>query len=558
MTKKIYPYLLLFFFISLYILPLGARKLVVPDETRYAEIPREMIESNDWVVPHFNGLRYFEKPVLGYWVHACSLVLFGENNFAIRLPSALSVGLSALLIYMLIFKVLKKREKEKDQISIVAAFIFLSSFEVFTIANSPVLDNLFSFFLTASIVSFYFASEASKQSGKEKWFLILSGIACGLAFLTKGFLAFAIPVIVLAPYLIWQKRYIDLFRMTWLPILSAIIVALPWSILIHLREPDYWRFFFWHEHIRRFLAHNAQHKRFFLYFFFSSPGIFLPWFFLIPSAIIGLKEKLKPGNSEARLVRFSICWFVFPFLFFSFSHGKLLTYVLPCFPPFAILMAFGLLQIATNPKQNKFFQRGLIVNCILFIIFLVVFSVLQIIGFKGAPLYSQTWKTVMMINSLIFIILFCYWSFQTQSRIKKIFLYGFSPFLLFLCLNFLLPDFLVEKKMPGRLLENYARTIPKDAFVVTDQETTGGVCWYLKRNDIYILGESGEHHYGLTYADSKSQSLCIESLTSLIKNNPGKVIIICKTNKVQHWIKFFPGPVFQDDSGPDGYALMKY
>ena len=96
--KKGYAALLLAFFLLSYILPLGARDLVVPDETRYAEIPREMIAGGDWVVPNLNGLRYFEKPALGYWVHAGSLLLFGENNFAVRLPSALAVGLSALLI----------------------------------------------------------------------------------------------------------------------------------------------------------------------------------------------------------------------------------------------------------------------------------------------------------------------------------------------------------------------------------------------------------------------------------------------------------------------------
>ena len=75
--KMGYAVLLLSFFLLSYILPLGARDLVVPDETRYAEIPREMIASGDWVVPHLNGVRYFEKPALGYWVHAGSILLFG-------------------------------------------------------------------------------------------------------------------------------------------------------------------------------------------------------------------------------------------------------------------------------------------------------------------------------------------------------------------------------------------------------------------------------------------------------------------------------------------------
>jgi 4-amino-4-deoxy-L-arabinose transferase len=80
-------------------MPLGNISLFTPDETRYAEIPREMIVSGDWVVPHFNGLRYFEKPVFGYWANAVSILLFGGNNFAVRLPSTLSVGLSAFHIF---------------------------------------------------------------------------------------------------------------------------------------------------------------------------------------------------------------------------------------------------------------------------------------------------------------------------------------------------------------------------------------------------------------------------------------------------------------------------
>lgn len=111
-TQKQAVVLLLLFFLVLYILPLGVRDLIVPDETRYAEIPREMIADGDWVAPHLNGLRYFEKPVLGYWVHAGSILLFGENNFAVRLPSALAVGLSALLIYMLICRVGGNGDKE--------------------------------------------------------------------------------------------------------------------------------------------------------------------------------------------------------------------------------------------------------------------------------------------------------------------------------------------------------------------------------------------------------------------------------------------------------------
>ena len=93
---------LIVLFLLLYILPLGVRPIVIPDEARYCEIPREMLVSGDWVVPRLNGLRYFEKPVLGYWVTAASMALFGQNPFAARLPSAAATGLSALLLFLLV------------------------------------------------------------------------------------------------------------------------------------------------------------------------------------------------------------------------------------------------------------------------------------------------------------------------------------------------------------------------------------------------------------------------------------------------------------------------
>ena len=89
---KITLSLLILGFLLIYILPLGFRPLVIPDESRYAEIPREMIATGDWTVPRLNGLRYFEKPVLGYWLNAMSIQSFGENAFAARFPSAMATG----------------------------------------------------------------------------------------------------------------------------------------------------------------------------------------------------------------------------------------------------------------------------------------------------------------------------------------------------------------------------------------------------------------------------------------------------------------------------------
>ena len=555
--NRLYILLLFIFFFMAYILPLGIRYLVIPDETRYAEIPREMIATGDWVVPRLDGLRYFEKPVMGYWVHACSILLFGENNFAVRLPSALAVGLSTLLIYLLLRSVPPTNNKEDNFPAVFASLIFLSCFEVFGVGNTAVLDNLFSFFLTATIVGFFFATETEVGSTKEKGFLLLSGIFCGLAFLTKGFLALAVPVLVLVPYLIGQRRYMDLLRMSWLPILTAVLVSLPWGILVHLRAPDFWHYFFWNEHVRRFLAENAQHKESFWYFFIAAPVMFMPWTLLIPAAGVGLIQSDSEKNRKNRMIWFACCWLVLPFLFFSFSNGKLLTYILPCFPPFAILTALGIQHYLTKEGDRKiFFQAGVLGNAILFSLLLVVLLFVQHRSFDGIPLYSGKEKPILAAIGFLVFIIFCLKAYRVQQTRHKILFLGFAPLCLFSLLSFLIPDPTIESKMPGVFLQQHVQQIGKNSIVIADEHVIRAVTWYLKRSDIYVLGAPKELQYGLSYQDAAGRLLDKETAIDLINKNPGRVVLIAEKKLLVPWRHLLPKPVIQDQSRYGRYVLL--
>jgi 4-amino-4-deoxy-L-arabinose transferase len=556
MIKRLTIFILLFYFL-VYILPLGALGLFTPDETRYAEIPREMIASGDWVVPHLNGVRYFEKPVFGYWAHAASILLFGENNFAVRLPSVISVGLSALLIFMLVRRISPENNEDTNHMPALTALIYLSCIEVFGVGNIAVLDNLFSFFLTATVTAFYFASESQAGSSKERCFLVLSGIACGLAFLTKGFLAFAIPVLTIVPYLIWEKRYRDMLRMCWIPILTAVLVALPWSILIHLREPDYWKFFFWNEHIRRFMGENSQHQKPFYYFFLSALGMFMPWTFMVPAAVKGLWPQIKKEDTfQGRLIRYSICWLLLPFLFLSASNGKIITYILPCFPPFAVLMVFGLYSILKKEKKS-IFKWGVTGIVLFFGLVLLALIYGQIFGFHDSRPFKQPWKVIMLANSLIVVILFCFWAVKSSRTYNKILLIGLSPFLLFLMVHYIIPYSSIESKVPGVLLENY-RNIGDDTVIISDENTVTAVCWYLHRNNVYMVENTGELDYGFGYPEVSHGLIDPDSLADFVNKNRGKTVIIGRVRNLERWKDQLPAPVSRIESGPKGYALLKY
>jgi 4-amino-4-deoxy-L-arabinose transferase len=426
------------------------------------------------------------------------------------------------------------------------------------VGNIAVLDSLFSFFLTGTITAFYFASEAPPRSSKESHPLLLAGLSCGLAFLTKGFLAFAVPVLVVVPYLVWQGRWKDVFRMSWLPILMAVLVASPWSILIHLREPDFWRSFFWNEHIGRLMPDATEHNEPFWFYLKAAPGLFMPWAFLTPAAMAGIRGQFKKVDSQDRLIRLSICWLVLPFLFFSVASGKLLTYILPCFPPFAVLMTLGLLNDLRKEGRNYLFQWGVIVTGMLFGLVLLVLIYIQLFGYQGFRPYGQPWKAVMAVDAFALIMLFSFLSFKSRERTTKIVLLGFSPLLFFLSLNFILPDLTIEKKVLGILLERYSQDIGHDSIIIADENTATAVCWYLHRSDVYVLGEGGELNYGLEYEDATGRHSNIRSARDLIERNHGHISLIARVRNISRWRDQLPKPFFQDDSGPEGYVLWRY
>ncbi|MDD5758114.1 MAG: phospholipid carrier-dependent glycosyltransferase [Desulfobulbaceae bacterium] len=547
--------LILSLFIAIYLFPLGARPLMEPDETRYGEVPREMIASGNWISPHLNGLRYFEKPPLGYWLNGISIMAFGENAFAVRLPSALSVGLSTLLIMLIIRQACLR---EEIWAASIAGFVFLTCLEVTAIGTFSILDSMLACTLTLTMSCFFLASQAQRGSSRQRWLLIGAGISCGLAFLTKGFLALVVPAISMGAYLIWERRFRDLIGLAWLPLLIATLTALPWSLAIHAQQPDFWNFFFWHEHVQRFLGGNkAQHAESFWFFFISAPAMFLPWTFLVPAAALGL-QKDTPPRKTSQLIRFSLCWLCLPFLFFSLSSGKLLTYILPCFPPFAILVSLGLLAGLRSGRQ-RLFQFGACLLLILFGVLALAFIAIQVIGINGvAAPYSKNWQWLLALVCLTSMTLLPLAAYKAKTFGNKIILYGLSMTLLLGMAPFIMPDLSIEKKSPGSLLRKHKEEVSVHTIVLSDEDTLRAVCWFLKRADVLLIEEAGELTYGMNYADVSPRLLDLTATKSKILANPNNIVLIARARNYRRWADKLPLPREIDDSGRDGYVFLRY
>ena len=535
----------LLLYVVLYILPLGYRPLVIPDETRYAEIPREMLATGDWITPHLVGLRYFEKPPLGYWLNAMSIAVFGENEFAVRLPGTLATGLTSLIVFLFTLHVWGSR-----RIALAAALIHMTCLEVYVVGTFSVLDNFVTLFLTAGIYAYYLAARRVQGRSASRGLWALSGVSFGLAFLAKGFLAFAIPVLVLVPWMLWQGNWRILLTTSWRVILSACLIALPWAILIHLREGDFWHYFFWIEHIKRFTAENAQHKQPFYYFLMYLPALAFPWLSLMPATISGLRDMDGNASETRGALRFLWLWLLLPFIFFSASSGKLATYILPCFPPFAVLSAAGLAAYFRSDRDRQF-DFGMLLNALILLCLFAGLFISQTvdIGFRAYDENEQI--KFYLITTLLFLgasaglasVLTTRLNIKLASTLALIAL----PLL---GISFVVPNETSMSKSPGQSLLQYRNLVTDKTIIISDTAMMHAVGWYLKRDDMYLIG-TGEVEYGLGYPDASHRLLDPDRFRSLLQRDASRhsILMACRRECPEQMTALLPPAARKDTWG---------
>jgi 4-amino-4-deoxy-L-arabinose transferase-like glycosyltransferase len=328
--------LLMAFFGALYFFALGRLELVRPDEPRYAEIAREMIVTGDWVTPRLNDTRYFEKPPLVYWTAALSQLAFGPGEAALRLtPTLFALG-GILLTYA------AARRLYGREAGLAAAIVLGTSILYFGIARLLQLDMALSTLMSAALFSFILGLRAESLA-KRRWFFRALYAAVAFATLTKGLIGVLIPGAVMFVWLLVFNQWHRL-RPLHLPegIVIFLLVAGPWHILIAQRNPEWAHFYFVHEHWTRFTTTTHDRTEPFWYFIpVILVGLF-PWtgflFGAVREAAAGGWSRRKE-NADAW---FFITWAAFIFLFFSKSQSKLIPYMLPVFPPLAVLIGVWL------------------------------------------------------------------------------------------------------------------------------------------------------------------------------------------------------------------------
>jgi len=312
---------------------LGAWPLMEPDEGRNAEVAREMLRRGDWAVPHFNGLPYLDKPVLLFWAIAASFQLFGINEFAARLPSAVAaIALVALTFDLARLLVGRRR-------AILAAIVVATMPIVVAYGRLVIFDLPLTVFTTAALCCLARARRASRD---RLWFA-LAGAAIGCAVLTKG------PVGIAVPLLMWfaGRDLLPGRRRGWAgPLLGVGVVVLlvaPWVAVVMARRPDFLHYALVEETFLRLTSSTQFRRAAPPYFYLETLGWALgAWGILLTALSPELVRVWRKNGRAGRSVAFAVRATVALLVFFTLSASKRPHYILPAVVPLAILVAVAI------------------------------------------------------------------------------------------------------------------------------------------------------------------------------------------------------------------------
>jgi 4-amino-4-deoxy-L-arabinose transferase-like glycosyltransferase len=313
----------------LWFLPLNSPHLFDPDEGRYAEIPREMVASGDWVTPRLDAIKYFEKPALQYWTTAAAYELFGEHAWTVRLWPALTGFLGLLLTWSL------ARRLYDERAALLAVMVQASALLYLAMARIATLDMSLSFSLQIAMTAL---ALMVRLSSAVSWRLPAAlGLGVTLAVLTKGLVGILIPgASALLFMLIHRDVYLPLRARPWWTAGILLVLGAPWFIVASLRNPEFAHFFFVVQHFQRYLSQQGFDRYQPWWFFIAVlAGGLLPWTTFLPGALATAVRSARAGD---RASSFLVIWSAFVLVFFSLSQSKLMPYIVPMFPAVSLLI----------------------------------------------------------------------------------------------------------------------------------------------------------------------------------------------------------------------------
>ena len=508
----------------LYLLGLGGYPLLDPDEGRYAEIPREMLESGDFITPRLNYVKYFEKPPLYYWLTAGSMAVFGEKEWAVRLVPAVAGFLTLLLIMGLGLRIFD------GPTGVMGAWVYLTSVIPMVLARLPIIDGVFSLFLTATWGTWYLGYKATTKNSRRVWYCT-SWACLGLAVMTKGIAAIALTGLIAGGFILCRRDWRALLSFEWVPgLLIFAVIVVPWHWAVASRNPGFFHFYIVVQHFARLVSH--EHAKPFWFFMAIFPFGMLLWTaFFFPALAKSLQKAYKAvrlprgdgGSGEA--VLFLVIWVFAVIGLFSLSTCKLIPYILPAYPAMALLTA-NFLRGQKQLKQSVRWSAA-----ILAILLLVCASVLMPAAMRQDTLTMSELVPAIRVGQAglilggIFLLVCLY-----KGRLIP-FAAGFAMVLLFPAMLMIVPSVAQYRKVGG-FIKAMPSPLPREIRIAEWRNYDQALSFYSGRRTI-LVDETSELAYGRSVGNHEDYFLTgEESLKKLIEKVPLLVNL-----RPDHWPK---------------------
>jgi len=357
--------------------------LLGPDEPRYAQVAREMLERGDWITPTLSGFNWFEKPPLLYWLEITSYKIFGITEFAARFGSAI-FGLGTIVSLWFLGRSLEKKPFSLNSYSNCIALIAASTMRILVFSRGASFDIIITFPMTAALVSFFIFDRTKPH--KVSLSLILFYFFIGIALLAKGLIGIIFPFAIVTLFYLLSRRFPSrtfILSILWGTLLSLAVAAI-WYLPIYQRHGfEFVDEFFLQHHFQRFTSNKYQHPQPFYFYLWVLPLMTLPWLPFFFASIWNVvktfwqdKATKVTENSESRpFLIFASAWLLVPVAFFSFSGSKLPGYILPAVPAAIILASAHMFQLMQNSDKWRKAIIAIAISTFAFTILLLIFAV---------------------------------------------------------------------------------------------------------------------------------------------------------------------------------------
>ena len=334
------------------------RPLLLPDEGRYATVAWEMLRSGNWLTPMLDGLPFFHKPPLFYWITGAAMSLIGPNQFSARLASLLGAALGAFALYLF------TRRWSDDAAARRALIVLLVQPLFFVSAQFANLDMLVAGCITATVLALAHAALCFEQGQPYRRALWLAYALAALGVLSKGLIGIVIPAMVVGLWLALRWRWRSVAALVSPPGLALfLLIAAPWFIAMQRHFDGFLHYFFVVQHFRRFTAGSFNNVQPFWFYPVVLAAGCLPGVLWLRGVFArGYFSAATPRGAIRLLMALAV---VCVLLFFSLPQSKLVGYILPAVPPLAWLIADASALASESAAHRRWWRPTLAVSALL-------------------------------------------------------------------------------------------------------------------------------------------------------------------------------------------------